>query len=546
MLFCLFALINNVYSYITCPNCVFNDNGKELISLPPNIVEFSLPKEVEIIYGLDQYHTASIKCQTTLKKLNCEPNNLLKTISISSFEQCLELKEVDLSECKNLETINEYAFYHCQSLTKLIFPFSSKLTTLGSFAFYGCVFPTITIPNTVTTLGDYVFGFNKVLESIKFETPSKISLLNLNIISSCSSIKFLTIPSSVKTLNLFGRSENTPIEFEIEEGNQYYTMIDGIIFSIDMKSVIAFPSKKKGEFTLPEGIVTINSYAFMYSKLSSIILPSSLVSIESFSFYNSFIESIVFPSSLSLLTIGSYAFQSCKNLKTIIIPEGVTSLGEGLFFYCSSLAYVFIPSTINNIEGALFSDYNSVEIVINETCPIFIIENMLMNLDQTILINYIGQESNIIIPTYTTIIQCSAFYYSNIETVIFEENSQLISIEKNAFFNCQNLQTITFPSSLQKIGDNAFYGCRNLETITFPSSLQTIGDDAFSSCSKLKNVIINSPLTNIGDEAFLFCTQLETLIIESTDTYSIGSLTFSYCLKLSSISLSSNLISLGP
>jgi hypothetical protein len=89
----------------------------------------------------------------------------------------------------------------------------------------------------------------------------------------------------------------------------------------------------------------------------------------------------------------------------------------------------------------------------------------------------------------------------------------LTHIGTGAFYGCNALTSITFPSSLTHIGESAFWGCRGLTSITFPSSLTHIGDEAFWGCNGLTSVTFSESLTDVDNSAFDECMDLKRIIM---------------------------------
>ena len=199
-----------------------------------------------------------------------------------------------------------------------------------------------------------------------------------------------------------------------------------------------------------------------------------------------FLKSITIPNSVT--SIGDYAFSGCSSLTSITIPNSVTSIGNDAFYKCTSLASITIPNSVTSIGNDAF--YN---------CPI----------------------------KYATI---SAFIVSYIDKgklkEVFITSGE--SIGRSAFYNCSSLTSITIPNSVTSIGDYAFSRCSSLTSITIPNSVTSIGKDAFSNCSSLQSITIPNRVSTIGEYAFYKCTSLASITIPDSVS-SIGRSAFEGC-----------------
>lgn len=114
------------------------------------------------------------------------------------------------------------------------------------------------------------------------------------------------------------------------------------------------------------------------------------------------------------------------------------------------------------------------------------------------------------------------------------EETIITSIGNLAFANCQNLQYIKFPSSLEEICDGAFMACKNIIEIIFPpdSKLNIIGSKAFYGCSKLEPFSFPPLLESIGKKAFKFCFKFSKIDLRGTKIRFMGQDAFKYCDEL--------------
>ena len=219
--------------------------------------------------------------------------------------------------------------------------------------------------------------------------------------------------------------------------------------------------------TIPEGVTSIGGSAFSgCSSLTSITIPNSVASIGRSAFYgcifvkenfvnnsvldaedNNYWGASIGDTEIDGLLIRNVTVIDCRpNVTSVIIPEGVTSIGDYAFRDCSSLSSVTIPNSVTSIGDKAFYGCSSL--------------------------------TSITIPEGVT------------------------SIGGSAFYGCSSLTSVTIPNSVTSIGDYAFDGCSSLTAVTIPNSVTSIGDHAFDDCSSLTSVTIPNSVTSIGAYAF--------------------------------------------
>ena len=181
--------------------------------------------------------------------------------------------------------------------------------------------------------------------------------------------------------------------------------------------------------------------------------------------HRSSIKSVEIPDGVT--SIGTYAFGWCDGLTSITIPDGVTSIGDHAFVRCESLTSITIPDGVT-------------------------------------------------------------------------------SIGDHAFIFCTSLTSVTIPDGVTSIGDSTFYGCQNLTSVTIPSSVTSIGNLAFDGCSALTEITIPDSVTSIGNQAFDFCRNLTSITFgENSQLTSIGSRAFNESNALTSITIPDGVTSIG-
>ncbi len=152
-----------------------------------------------------------------------------------------------------------------------------------------------------------------------------------------------------------------------------------------------------------------------------------------------------------------------NSIKTVIIEDGVTSIGEKVFASCESLTSITIPDSVTTIESRAFDDCSSL--------------------------------TSITIPDSVT------------------------SIGSSAFESCSSLTTITIPDNVTSIGEYAFYDCSSLTSITIPDSVTTIENCAFDRCSSLTSITISDSVTSIDSDAFDRCSSLTAIDVDTNNEY---------------------------
>ena len=217
-------------------------------------------------------------------------------------------------------------------------------------------------------------------------------------------------------------------------------------------------------------------------------------------------------------SIGNWAFKDCSSLTSVVIPNGVTSIGDSAFFNCSSLASVVIPEGVTSIGVWAFKDCSSLTSVV--------IPNGVTSIGDSAFFNC-SSLASVVIPEGVTSIGDSAFAgCSSLTSIVIPES--VTSIGDWAFNCCKRLTSVVIPEGVTSIGDGAFWGCRSLTSVVIPDGVTSIGDWAFNGCSSLTSVVIPEGVTSINDGAFYDCASLASIVIPKGVT-SIGGKAFSGC-----------------
>ena len=277
----------------------------------------------------------------------------------------------------------------------------------------------------------------------------------------------------------------------------------GVKYSKDGRKLLKAPKNFDGTYSIKEGTQIICDRAFIGCKsLRSIVIPDSVTS------------------------IGDSAFFGCWFLCSLVIPDGVTSIGDWAFGDCLSLSSIVIPGSVVYLNGNPFCRWNG---ELKCLSPYFIYDNkVLFNKDKSKIIAFRDKKAkSYAIPDYVTSIGDSAFKCcESLRSIVIPDS--VTSIGYCAFFGCTSLKEVAIPSSVTSIGEMAFQYCRSLTDIAIPDSVTSIGNNAFKFCFSLRSIIIPDGVTSIGNNAFGWCKSLSSLVIPEGVT-SIGESAFFGC-----------------
>ena len=332
-------------------------------------------------------------------------------------------------------SITNYAFYYCVELSKVTIP--NTVTSIGDSAFFMSGLTNAMIPASVTNIGNRAFG----------------------------GYYYLT-------------------NFTVDVANQYYASTGHVLFNKTLTTLVQCPALLAGSYTIPGSVTNIGDNAFMYSHLTSVTIPSSVIGIGNWSFFNVNLTTVAIPDSVT--SIGDFAFYASYSLQNVTLGSGVASIGYWAFFSCSALTNFTVSAANPNYASA---------------------GGVLFDNGMTTLLLCPAGLTSYAIPDGVTSIADSAFNNCyNLTNVTI--GSGVASIGGSAFQNCSRLTSVTIPNNVGSIGWEAFYYCSGLTNVTIGSGVTNIGYWAFAWCSALTTVTIPASVTSMGDSCFADCAKL--------------------------------------
>ncbi len=257
------------------------------------------------------------------------------------------------------------------------------------------------------------------------------------------------------------------------------------------------------------------------SNIKSIIINNGVVSIGADAFsYCTELTTIAIPDSVANIEIS--AFEGCISLTNITLPNSITNIGGDAFSGCTGLESITIPDSVTSIGGGAFSRCGLTSITISDSVTnignsaFYMCDNLtkvyISDIEAWCNIDFENSGSN-------PLAWGANLYLNDILVENLEIPSTITEIKPYAFFDCKSIKSITLPDSITNIGIDSFSGCTGLLSLTIPDNVTNIGDYAFQGCTELTRITISDSVTNIGYNAFNYCYNLENVYISDIEAW---------------------------
>ncbi len=441
------------------------------------------------------------------------------------------------------------AFKDCKTVTKVVLP--AGLTKLESDIFSGCTaLKEIAIPEGVTSIGNGAFRDCEALTELAL--PQGLKKIGSNAFIGCKSLTYIEIPDGVETVEYFiaestiqlrcaiGSSAAVAVSrsndgFYSDDLYLRYTFDgDGVQNGLTLMKYIGASS----EVIVPDGVTKLQYSTFSECRqlLTRVVLPDGLLSIPESLLNNcTNLKEVVIPESVT--TIGNHAFFGCASLEKInlpaglteisqsllggctalseiTIPDGVTAIGDSAFQKCASLTEIVLPQGLRRIDGEAFFGCTGLSYIDIpdglETAGNWIADDSVQlrcSIGSSAAIALSKSDNGFCVDGFRL---CYGFdddgntngltvkRYVGSETEVTVPDG-VDSIGDSAFHRCTGLSNIVIPDSVVSIGDSAFYGCTGLTKLALPQGLKEIGVNAFLGCEGLSYIDIPDGVETVGD-----------------------------------------------
>ncbi|MBE7079610.1 MAG: hypothetical protein E7371_00055 [Clostridiales bacterium] len=472
---------------------------------------------------------------------DCEWNLPSRTKAIGAYAfKGRDITSITIPE--NVTSIGNYAFQNCTSLTEINFAGNSKLATIGNYAFANTAITSFVVPATVTSIGEYAFAYTTNCNSITFQAGSALKEIKQFAFRQCG-ITELKIPESTDANGIaLGASlfQYCTDITKVELSKSVVSAVGTFMGCGSLKQVIIDPAN---ENLSVEGSTVFNADKTSIQFLSGAAetdaegvyrIANGVTSITNGAFKNQVdIKKLYIPASVQ--TIGLNAFEGCINLEEVIFENPETStcatISDYAFYNCHALRKIELPNSVNKLGSYAFrycyalSDLKMAGVT---------------TLGYYAFANCTSLETVALNDDMTTIYSY-AFYGAGLTSIKVPSKLTIKSLTSTGatgsagiFYNCTSLASVTIPEGVEKLGYTMFYGCTSLQTIDVPASVKEFGQAAFRN-SGLTSFEFKHENPGMATYMFAGCTELRTVKLPSNMS-AIKGYTFDGCSSLVSTS----------
>ena len=318
------------------------------------------------------------------------------------------IKENEDVEAVSASIIGDYAFEGCEK-TDGFFNENNFINKIEHNAFAGSGFLNLPYENGMKSICNIIIDVDTDAEEMMFKKRDNLSSKNKYICPDGMDLKNIKrasfynfddisitfpLPKTISVMKIGRRinllyqtiNDTNVVSYEAPAESEYFSAIDGILYSKDGKKLIKCPGGKTGDIIIPEGVENINDYAFSLSKISSVSFPESMNYIGRNAFLYSEISRIDFGNGIAyigghegmvfsgckklteveipsnVIRIGNGCFWDCTNLKKVTLHDGLQSIGEAAFLGCENLKELSIPGTVVRLGNESLLDIETIKI----------------------------------------------------------------------------------------------------------------------------------------------------------------------------------------
>ena len=563
------------------------------VTLPETITTFSrtalthctsletivVPSKVKELDVLAFYECTGLKNVTLPDGITLLPDS--ETLANNSFASCpIETLVAPISACKIIcehyntqqhlksvtitsgDEIYDNTFSSCSKLESVTLP--NTITTIGKAAFYNCKsLQGIDLPSSLATINENAFAFSGLSSII---LPTNLTTILDDAFYGCINLKKLELP---KSISYSGYSISTSVEEFYYDGTltdwlnitnvgnsdcYYSVIINAKLYLIDENGTVEYNNNKYTlleNLVIPDGITKIRDHAFFgYQYFKTVTIPQSVTEIERKAFGVQPIEKITIENPN---IIYEYKFNDCR-IKEAVVPAEIIDIilndeirklvvtgGTTIdlsSYYLRNLLSIVIPESVTSItQSAIYT---------RKLLEVYNLSNLNIEMNSTDngLVGFFAKAIHTSLNEPSIITEDGNFIFMYLENkgYLIDYYGEIENLTLPTSFNYNNTVINSY-----EIYDYAFYETKTSKTLlelTIPSSVTVIGEGAFYKCNKLQKVTINEDVIEIKEHAFSNCFSLNTINLPDS-LKTIGDYAFSSNPYLLSVTIPKNVTYIG-
>ena len=371
----------------------------------------------------------------------------------------------------------------------------------------------LTLPKGLKVVG----GFMNCHRLTNLELPEGLEEIRSFAFFGCESITNIQLPASVRMEDGSCFAGCRIEAYKIDSTNPYYSVVDGVLFSKDLNTLVAFPSfYPHTHYKIPESTKSIGPYAFDDAHIESIDFPDGLSSIGEWAFQGCMVKSICLPNTVK--TVGRGAFRFCFQLEKIHLSDKLEELPTQMFSRCPKLKVLNVPSSVRKLYYSAVAWTDGLE-------QLFLNEGLEEIVDEGPMLGCCGNLQEVTFPKSLRKVLGGIFNYSPlIKSYHLASDNPYFCVIDGALYSKDGKTLFAVPNSkrnsfkvadgTEEIAERAFFGLNALKEVILPESLFSIGDRAFQDCCQLRSLRLPANVMQVGVNFLLCCYNFGTLILD--------------------------------
>lgn len=470
-------------------------NGKATITkADANATVIEIPAEYEGVPVTAVGQNAFISCYNVTEFVvdenseyfSADENGVLfnkEKTELVRFPAASDVTEYNIPE--SVTDFGHYAFFHATKLQRISIP--GSIDQIGVTVFYECKsLQQIEFSEGLTRIGEQAFGFCGRLTNI--DLPDSLKYIDMAAFIGCNLTGVLKLPESLNPVaskltwsEVFGGQITA---YSVPESNNYLsTDENGVLYNKEKTVLLSVPrASELREYQVPESVTEIATGAFAYaSGLDTIICHDGITKIGKTAFRNTKISSFSFPAGITEVPEEVFGY-GCAELKEVVLPDSVISIGKSAFSSCKNLADIYYTGTSEEWSSIAIADGNdyltaaTVHYNFGKTQG-DLGDNLMWEFDEdTKTLSFYGSGDMLNLDAFE---EYPWYYFKDqIEFVYFAKG--VTSVADNAFNGCTALKEVFLGYTVERVGENAFADCPSLALVTAYAVNFNATDNSFS------------------------------------------------------------------